>query len=35
MFIEEINKIGYEYKERIYKEFLGIDNELTNTFKLE
>jgi hypothetical protein len=34
-FIEEINKLGYEYKERIYKEFLEIDNELSNTFELK
>lgn len=25
MFISEINKLGKEYRERIYKEYLGID----------
>lgn len=24
-FISEINKLGVKYKERIYREFLGID----------
>ncbi|MDR1883863.1 MAG: hypothetical protein LBR26_13935 [Prevotella sp.] len=35
LFIEEINKLGYEYKERICKEFLGIDHALSNTFELK
>jgi hypothetical protein len=25
MFISEINKLGKEYREGIYKEYLGID----------
>jgi hypothetical protein len=25
MFVKEINKIGKEYRERIYKEYLGMN----------
>ena len=34
LFITEINKLGTEYKERIYKEFLGIEIPDTEDFKL-
>jgi hypothetical protein len=35
LFIKEINLLGTEYKERIYKEFLGIDNNHSgNDFRL-
>ncbi|MDR1478910.1 MAG: TdeIII family type II restriction endonuclease [Planctomycetaceae bacterium] len=34
LFIDEINKLGNEYKERIYKEYLGIDSRLSNNFQL-
>ena len=34
LFINEINQLGVEYKERIYKEFLGIDKELNDSFEL-
>ena len=32
LFINEINLLGAEYKERIYKEFLGIDNNYSNNY---
>ena len=34
LFISEINKLGGEYKERIYREYLGIDNPNAQGFEL-
>jgi hypothetical protein len=34
LFITEINKLGAEYKERIYKEFLGVEIPPNADFKL-
>lgn len=35
LFIEEINKLGIEYKDRIYREYLGIDNQDRKGFELQ
>jgi hypothetical protein len=34
LFIEEINKLGKAYKDRIYKEYLGIEAAQSNNFQL-
>jgi len=35
LFIDEINKLGTEYKDRIYREYLGIDNHHAKGFELK
>ena len=34
LFIDEVNKLGVEYKDRIYREYLGIDNRGVKGFEL-
>ena len=35
LFIDEVNKLGIEYKDRIYREYLGIDNKNVKGFELQ
>jgi len=35
LFIDEINKLGIGYKNRIYREYLGIDNPNVQRFELQ